>query len=453
MTADFFMPLGGGNEIGANCYYLHIQGTGIILDAGMHPVKFGEDALPDFSLLKGLPVDHVIISHAHQDHIGALPFLVKNYPYIQIHSTPQTADIMRLSLHNALQLLGRQGFDKDTLYSHDEIDMMLRMVRETPIGEEFTIHGYPHSSRNEIKVTYYDAGHILGSCGVKLSFGKRTLFYTGDVNFTSQEVQLKAKFPEHYIETVITETTLGATEDELIPDWKLEKQRFAKEANKIISSGGSILIPVFAIGKTQEMLMLINNLMSSGKLVTVPVYSGGMSKKISRIYDGHFYSSRLRESNPYLREIHKRGFNDVESPRAFLRNPCIVLASSGMMMRHTMSYRFAELFLKHKHSAIFTVGYMEPSSPGAVIQSAKKGDMIRLDDGEKTKVACSIKKFRFTAHSRRSDIIGFLQDIKPSRIILTHGDDDSIDYMGKNLLSVLDGTKVHGAEKGKRIKL
>ena len=100
-----FLPLGGAGEIGANCYYLNIAGTGIILDCGMHPQKTGLDSLPHFSLIENQPVDFVLISHAHQDHLMSLPFLVKRHPYIKIITTRQTRELAELTLHNSVSIM------------------------------------------------------------------------------------------------------------------------------------------------------------------------------------------------------------------------------------------------------------------------------------------------------------------------------------------------------------
>ena len=103
-----FLPLGGAGEVGANCYYLNFSGTGIILDCGVHPQKSGLEALPLFDLIKDSPVDYVLISHAHQDHLGSLPYLVKRHPYIKIIATPQTRALAELTLHNSVAILKQQ---------------------------------------------------------------------------------------------------------------------------------------------------------------------------------------------------------------------------------------------------------------------------------------------------------------------------------------------------------
>ncbi len=153
-----FLPLGGADEIGANCYYLNINGTGIILDCGMHPKKVGLEALPKFELLKDKPLDYVLISHAHQDHLNALPFLVKEFPHIKIVTTPQTRAIAELTLHNAISILSRQIKDESfNIYSHDEVDLLIKTINYKAYGEEFNITGLKAAIGSDIKAVFFDA--------------------------------------------------------------------------------------------------------------------------------------------------------------------------------------------------------------------------------------------------------------------------------------------------------
>ena len=115
-----FLPLGGAGEIGANCYYLNLDGLGVILDCGMHPQKTGLDSLPKFDFLNNKPTDYVLISHAHQDHLNALPFLIKKFPHLKIVTTPQTRAVAELTLHNSISILKRQVDESEfEIYSRD----------------------------------------------------------------------------------------------------------------------------------------------------------------------------------------------------------------------------------------------------------------------------------------------------------------------------------------------
>ena len=160
-----FLPLGGAQEIGANCYYLNLNDTGIILDCGIHPQKAGLDALPNFELLDTLPLDYVLISHAHQDHLSSLPFLIKRFPYLKIISTPQTRAFAELTLHNSVSILKEQVADDSfEVFTHDEVDLLIKMIDYKSYNEKFQIKGYRNNGETEVE--FYDAGHILGSAGI-----------------------------------------------------------------------------------------------------------------------------------------------------------------------------------------------------------------------------------------------------------------------------------------------
>lgn len=140
-----FIPLGGGGEIGANSYYLNISGTGIILDCGMHPQKTGVDALPLFNLIENQPLDYVLITHAHQDHIGSLPFLIQRFPYLKVITTPQTRAVAELTIHNTISILKEQIAEGELkLFTHEEVDLLIQSIEYKSYNEEFELRGYDH---------------------------------------------------------------------------------------------------------------------------------------------------------------------------------------------------------------------------------------------------------------------------------------------------------------------
>ena len=253
-----FIPLGGAGEIGANCYYLNVAGTGIIIDCGIHPQKTGRESLPDFELIKNRDVDYAVISHAHQDHLSGLPFLVQNHPYIKIITTPQTRALAELTLHDTVSILSQQVPEDDLkIYTHEEIDLLIQMIEYRGYEYEFEIRGYNHNGSEPVRVTFFDAGHILGSASILIEHNGYKIFYTGDINLKSQSWILGALVPFLKVDTLILETTYGATDSSTINRWNKEAERFAAAANKMINGGGSILIPVFSLGKMQEILKTI----------------------------------------------------------------------------------------------------------------------------------------------------------------------------------------------------
>ncbi len=421
-----FLPLGGAGEIGASCFYLNISGTGIILDCGMHPQKTGLEALPAFDLIRDLPIDFLLISHAHQDHLSALPFLVQRHPYIRIITTPQTRAIAELTLHDSVLIWKEQIPDEDVkLYSHEEIDLLIQSIEYKAYGENFFLSGYNHKSSEPIKVTFFDAGHILGSAGILIEDKEQKIFFTGDINLNNQELLAGAELPGTSVNTLIMETTYGSTDSSMLKTWKDEKERFAIEANKILNEGGSILIPVFSLGKTQELLTIIWNLMSEGKLIKTDIYTGGLGRKINRIYDYNRFVVKYSNADIELANIPQKNIYEVEDENNFFKIPSLILAPSGMMIPQTISFRLGKKWLSRKDSAIFTVGYMEPKTPGYIFANAKRGSKIKLTEfDDPIVVNCSIKNFRFTAHSRREELLEIVYKLNPQNVILIHGDSD-----------------------------
>jgi len=264
--------------------------------------KTGLDSLPKFDLLNDKPTDNVLISHAHQDHLNALPFLIKKFPHLKIITTPQTRAIAELTLHNAISILNRQVNEGEIeIYSHDEVDLLIKSINYKSYNEIFSLSSL--NSNQEIEAEFFDAGHILGSAGIMLRFDGIKIFFTGDINLSSQSLLSGAHLPREKIDILITETTYGATDTTLINYWKNEIERFSHSINKVINNGGSVLIPVFALGKLQEMIATIWLQMQSNKITNVDVYTGGIGNKINRIYDYNRYSINRNEKDLILSDI------------------------------------------------------------------------------------------------------------------------------------------------------
>jgi Cft2 family RNA processing exonuclease len=446
-----FLPLGGAGEIGANCHYLNINNIGIILDCGMHPQKIGLDSLPKFELLDSKPTDYILISHAHQDHLNALPFLIKKFPHLKIITTPQTRAVAELTLHNAISILKRQVDESEfEIYSRDEVDLLIKSIDYRSYNEKFILNSL--NSNQEIEAEFFDAGHIIGSAGIFFAVNGIKIFFTGDINLSSQTLLSGANLPSEKVDILITETTYGATDSSEINNWEKEVERFSSSINKVINNGGSVLIPVFALGKLQEMLATIWLQMQRNKITGVDIYTGGIGNKINRIYDYNRYVVNRNETELMLSDIPQKNLNELIGFDDLFKFPSIVLASSGMMVESTNSFMLAKRWLQKKDSAIFTVGYMDPSTPGSIIASARKGDKIQLTDREKkTEVKCSIKNFRFSAHSKREELLSLVKKLNPDKVVLIHGDKEAINWMGASILKKYPGKKVYAAENFKEI--
>ncbi len=449
-----FLPIGGAREIGANSYYLQIDGRGILLDCGIHPRKKGIDSLPLFDLLENYPLDFVIVSHAHQDHIGALPFLIKKFPHVIIYTTPYTKELMSVTLHNAVNILKKEITEEENIsfFTHEKIDLLVRSIRDYDYNEEFELLGL--NSSGKLKGCFYDAGHILGSAMVMINANDRKIFYTGDMNLSKQSIEVRADIESlNNVDILIMESTYGDTDTKLTGNWESESNRFISELNKIITRGGSVLIPVFALGKMQEMLMLINEAIKSGKLTDAEIYTGGIGREISNIYDRFRYVVRRKNPETELKQILQSNLNEISDYNYYKKNPGFVLASSGMMLEGTSSYQLAQFWLKQKDFGIFGVGYVDPSTPGYKIMNAKKNDALKFNGDRQVNIECDINRFYFSAHANRDSLIKFAKKLEPETVILVHGGESAQNWLGYNLLTYMPGVKLYSAELGREIIL
>ncbi|MBL1214414.1 MAG: MBL fold metallo-hydrolase [Ignavibacteriae bacterium] len=449
-----FTPLGGANEIGANAYYLNIDETGILIDCGMHPRNKGLKALPNFDYLNDKPLDYVIISHAHSDHIGSLPYLIKLFPHVKILMTTQTKQIAGITLHNSANILRETLNDEPGIepYTHEEIDLLTKTIFNYSYNETFEISGILHRGNSAIHTTFYDAGHILGSAGILFEYEHERIFYTGDTRKSKQIILNGANYPKQRVTALIMESTYGAADQKNSKTWFDEFEKFSKKANRILEGGGSILIPIFALGKTQEMLAGINHFIEKGKLLNPIIYSGGIANRIANVYDDNKYLVERNLKNLDLRKIEQVNIYGITNKNDFFKNNGIVLAPGGMLDERTFSYKMVRDFLKNDKSSIFIVGYIDPDSPGAVLLKAKKGDKIKLAEHEKPfEIKCTIEKFNFPSHSTKEELLEMVYKLNPARVILVHGDEQAISSLGYKILKLFDGVKLHSCETEKTI--
>lgn len=452
-----FLPLGGADDIGASCFYLNISGTGILLDCGIHPRKKGLESLPKFELLDDLPVDYVIISHAHQDHIGSLPFLIQKIPHVIIISTNQTKEIAKLTLHNAANILFNTSGEQTELriYTHEEIDLLVRSIRTVGYEETFPLRGMRHFSESPIQLTFIDAGHILGAAGILIEHDGEKIFYTGDINLEDQTIMRGADLTGvKNIDTLILESTYAGTESSKLGSWKSELTRFTKKANSILHKGGSILIPVFALGKTQELLASLHLMMSKGLLIESTLYTGGIGREISGLYDQSRYLVRRKNEELLLKDISQNNLLEIDDYSYFYKNAGIILASSGMMLEGTTSFRLLDFWLRQESYGIFVVGYMDSETPVFKVLKANRGDEIQLTEFRTPqKVNCIVERFYFPSHSKREELLKIVELTKAKRVIIIHGEHESQNWLGYNILSKFKQVKLHSAEVGKQINL
>src|SRR5207247_2151493 len=193
-----FINLARHTEIGANSYYLEAGGTRLILDCGMHPKDAGENALPNWKPIDRQTIDAILITHAHQDHIGTLPVLMRRQPHARVFMTEATSEIGSLLLHNSVNVMTRQreelGLTIYPFFGHRETDRASDHWHLCRYRQPYTTRGDQVGEGNALTFEFWDAGHVLGSSGILLRAEGRTIFYTGDVNFDDQTIMQSAIF-------------------------------------------------------------------------------------------------------------------------------------------------------------------------------------------------------------------------------------------------------------------
>lgn len=454
-----FTNLTGAAEIGANCYLIKIGASSIVLDAGVHPKKVGNEAKPRLDLLEEEELQAIMITHAHLDHIGALPVLQEKHPRAEVIMTQATAEVGRVMLHNSVNVMMSQrmfdGVAEYPFFSHGELDHAANNWVTRPYEKPFRI-----GRSGEVLATLYDAGHILGSCGVLLETqaGMR-IFYTGDVQFENQSIIPGAAFPEEGVDVLIMECTHGATERSVNYTREREMNRFAKAIRETLQGGGAALIPVFALGKTQELLYELGKMRDSGRIPDVPIYSGGLGAKVTAVYDRMTYDTpRLQPGFTLRGSVETAPLpRDMEGPlRASPGN--VYMVSSGMMSPHTLSNKLAAQVLPHPADAILFVGYSDPESPAARIKAAQPGELVRLgkdaEAGQAYPVQCRVESFDFSGHASRAALLDYARRLSPREIVLVHGDEPARQQMRDELVRYMPAqVKITLPEPGRRCRL
>jgi Cft2 family RNA processing exonuclease len=446
-------------EIGANSYYLETGGQRLVLDCGMHPKFDGEEALPNFKPLADRQLDAIIVSHSHQDHIGTLPVLMRRQPQARVFMTEPTSEIGDALLHNSVNVMTRQREDLGTtmypLFTHREIDRVSERWQSCALRQTYTLSGerVPANS-TETTFEFFDAGHVLGSAGILLRAEGRTLFYTGDVNFDDQTIAQAAVFPEENIDILIMECTRGDTPAP--PTWSRasEEERFARALENAFTRGGCVLIPVFALGKTQEVLAMLYKLRRE-KALDFPIYIGGLSSKITEIYDRRAQMSRRQLPRLQLFDELRPFVLNAETIHDARTKPGYVYAlSSGMMVPKTLSNIFAQRVVDQPRHSIFFVGYADPESPAGILRNARPDDQVTIDPEQAPqRVRCQIEQFQFSAHASRESLIAFAERLAPKKILLVHGDPPAVEWIRARLAADLPNSEVIVQTPGVELEL
>jgi Cft2 family RNA processing exonuclease len=362
-------------------------------------------------------------------------------------------------LHNSVNVMTRQrdelGIREYPLYTHDEVDDIAPVFQGFRYNREVEWAAF-HKTRGGFAsptLEFFDAGHTLGSAGLLVRGKKETLFYTGDVCFHDQTILRAARFEDVKADVLIMETTRGnrATPPGFSREGEIE--RLTAAIQQALKRKGCVLIPSFALGRTQEILALLALLMREGKLKPQAVYIGGLGRVFTEIYDLEAHRTHRQHSSLQLHEaLQLIVLEQGQAEKMKLSGGRIFVITAGMMSENTAAHNLAARMIGDERQAIFFVGYADPSTPGGRLKAAQPGEtFVFSPSAGQVSRKCELLDFDLTAHSNREDLLDFVGRVSPRAILLGHGGDDSRQWFEEQIRTRHPRIKILQPQPGKMV--
>lgn len=422
--------LGSAREVGRSCILLQTNESRVLLDCGINIAANSPDLAypmleaPEFDIQK---LDAIILSHAHTDHCGFIPYLYKYGFKGPVYCTPPTRDISALLMIDAVKI--QRSENKEPLYTTEEVKEFVKHTITLDYGEVTDI-------APDIRITFYNAGHILGSAMTHLHIGNglHNLLYSADSKYAKTSLLDPAVTDFPRLESLMIESTYGGRD--CIAVSKEESDEYlAVVIKNTIARGGKILIPTLGVGRSQEIMMIIVNLIKAGSIDAVPVFIDGMVWDVTAIHTAYpeYLNAATRrlifhkDQNPFLHEV----FREVGSVKERMQvieetGPCVILATSGMLTGGPSVEYLKHLGDNPKNSLIF-VSYQGEGSLGRKIQRGDREFNIPGQGGRQDtfKVMMEIHTIEgFSGHSNRQQLLNFVYRAtpKPKKVLVNHGE-------------------------------
>ena len=434
--------LGGVKQVGRSCFIVVTPETKVMLDCGINPGEMsGLDAYPrlDWFNFDLDDLDAVVISHAHIDHQGFLPTLFKYGYRGPVYCTEPTLPLMILLQTDSVKIANSNGTYLP--YAARDVNEVIKHCITLPYGK-------PTDISPDVTITLNNAGHIMGSATVHLNIsGAHNILYSGDYKYAKTQLLDSAVSMYPRVETLITESTYGNTTD-VMPDQQSVYRGFTESINKTLMEGGKVLLPVPAVGRAQEIMLVMAKEMKEGRLIESPIYIEGMISEASAIHMSyaHYLGSDVRKSvsqgiNPFQSEYFTviSGYgkrDDILNDE----NPAIVMATSGMLEGGPSVEYFKELAPNPKNKIMF-VSYQINGTLGRRVLDGAMSEVSMMDKSGKVKVVpvrCQTQKIDgFSGHSDFNQIMNFVSRIRPKRVLVNHGEKSKSENVASAIYSRL----------------
>jgi Cft2 family RNA processing exonuclease len=448
-------------DIGASSWFVEIEGHRILLDAGMHPKREGRAGLPLFKVVQQEDVDAIAVSHCHHDHVGTLPVALRYFPKAHVLLPEQSYFIVERVLHNSVNVMTRQrdelGLKEYPLYTHDQVDDIAPVFQGYRYNREVEWAAYEKTRAGFSSPTleFYDAGHTLGSAGIMLRGQKETMFYTGDVCFHDQTILRAARFEDVKADVLIMESTRGNRAMPKGVNRATEIERLTAAILRVLKRRGCVMIPSFALGRTQEILALLALLMREGKVKQQPIYIGGLGRVFTEIYDLEAHRAHRQHTSLQLHEaLNLIVLDPGQVQKMKLTGGRIFVITSGMMSENTAAHDLAVRMIGDEKQSIFFVGYADPDTPGGRLKAAKPGETFVFSPGAgRLTRQCDVQDFDLTAHANREDLLDFVNQVSPRTVLLGHGNEESRHWFEEQIRARHPRIKIIQPQPGKSVSV
>jgi Cft2 family RNA processing exonuclease len=425
--------LGGGNEIGASSAIVEIGPARILIDCGIR--MSGEHRLPDLASIRQAhagQLDAVLLTHAHMDHSGALPVLHQHFPGVPVYATAPTRGLVEVLLRDSINIMRARAESEQELplYSQPAVESLLEKMIPVPFGSPMEI------GRSGVTATWFPAGHILGASsigveGVEQGRSIRVLF-SGDIAVADQ-LTVPGMLPPAAFrpDVLVIESTYG---DRMHSPRELEEQRLVEMVAGVIEQRGKLLIPAFAIGRAQEVTLMLLKQFRAKKLASFPVWIDGMVKTVCGVYSQYPahqtpYARRLIEKhgNPFFNIVDeiRQVASPAEREKVLSGDPCVIIASSGMLTGGASAF-YAQHLVNDERNGIAITGYQDEESPGRQLLALADAETREVTVAGRTlEVKCGVEKYALSAHADCNEISGLIEAINPREVVLVHGEGQS----------------------------